>query len=152
MKRPTLQQLTVILTFLLFVGFNTASIGCNTRDNKITLERFGMSEIIITQLDQGSTVRAKQDDVIVIRLEENLTTGYTWEIEVIDSSIIELLDSDYSSTPTPTREKIIGRGGTRTFRFRVKSSGQGQIQLGLRRSWESVNSAIESFEVNIRVK
>ena len=109
-----------------------------------------MSEILITQSDQGRTVAAKQGDVIVIRLDENLTTGYAWEIGMIESSMFELLDSDYSQTPTPGA--IIGGGGTRTFRFRVKSSGSGQIQLGLRRSWESVDSAIEHFEANIRVQ
>lgn len=107
-----------------------------------------MSEILITQPDRGSTVEANQGDVIVVHLEENLTTGYGWEIGVIDSSIIELLDSDYSETPGIS----MGRGGTRTFRFRAKSSGRGPIQLRLRRSWEPVDSAIEHFEVNIRVR
>ncbi len=107
-----------------------------------------MSEILITQPDRGRTVEANQGDVIVIRLEENLTTGYEWKIGTINRSIFELLSSDYSSTSGTS----MGRGGIRTVRLRAKSSGSEQIQLGLRRSWDSVDSAIERFEVNIKVQ
>ena len=123
-------------------------MGCNTRDHKITSERFAMSEVLITQPDQGSTIDAKQGDVIVIRLEETPGTAYQWEIGVIDSSIVELLDSNYS----PPQKASMGSSGTRAFRFRVKSSGRGSIQLRSRRLWEPVESAIKSFEVNIRVE
>ena len=106
-----------------------------------------MSEIIITLSDQGRTFETNQGDLIVIRLEENPTTGYQWEMGAVPQ-IIEFLDSDYSTTPGGG----VGGGGTRTFRFRAKYPGKGQIQLKLQRSWESVDAAIESFEVNIRVK
>ena len=46
-----------------------------------------MSEIVVTQQDQGSIFEAHQDDVIVFRLEENLTTGYGWEVEPVDGSL-----------------------------------------------------------------
>jgi inhibitor of cysteine peptidase len=107
-----------------------------------------MSEILITPPDQGSTFEANQGDLIVIRLEENITTGYQWEVGVIDSSMVEPLDTDYLPTPRAS----IGSGGMRTFRFRAKSSGSERIQLRLRRSWEPVDAAIECFEVNIRVR
>ncbi|MFH7029559.1 MAG: protease inhibitor I42 family protein [Heteroscytonema crispum UTEX LB 1556] len=107
-----------------------------------------MSEILIEQSNQGRSVNVNQSDVIVIRLQENLTTGYQWEIGVIDSSVVEMLDSDY----LPTSGTLIGGGGTRIFRFKAKSSGCGQIQLRLRRSWDPANSEIERFEVNIQGK
>ncbi len=108
-----------------------------------------MSEILITPLDHGSTCVANQGDVILIRLEENITTGYQWDIAMIDSSMFELLDSDYSSSQG---EGLLGSPGTRTFRFRAKSPGSERIQLRLRRSWEPIDAAVEHFEVNIQVK
>jgi len=107
-----------------------------------------MSEILITLPDQGHTVEVSKGDVIIIRLEENITTGYGWEIGMIDSSIIELLDSNY--TPTPVTG--VGGGGMRTFRFRAKSSGREHIQLRLRRSWDPADAAIERFEVTVQVQ
>ena len=133
---------------LIFAGFNSAGVSCNIRSNEITGERVGMSEIVIIPSDQGRTFEASRGELIVIRLEENPTTGYRWEVGKVDGQIVELLDSNYS----PSSGAGIGGGGTRTFRFRAKSSGSGQIQLRLRRSWEPVESAIERFEVNVRIQ
>ncbi len=107
-----------------------------------------MSEIVIMPSDQGKIFEANQGELIVIRLEENPTTGYQWEVGAVDSQIIEILDSDYS----PTSETGVGGGGTHTFHLRAKSPGRGKIQLRLRRSWEPVNEAIERFEVTILVQ
>lgn len=108
-----------------------------------------MSEILITLLDHGSTCMANQGDVILIRLEENITTGYQWNIGTIDSSTVELLDSEYTSKQG---EGLLGSPGTRTFRFRAKSSGSVPIRLRLRRSWDPVDTAIEHFEVTVQVQ
>ena len=72
-----------------------------------------MSEISVTRQDQGSVFEAHQDDVIVFRLEENLTTGYGWEVETVEGSLVELIDSTYlEATGT-----AMGRGGTRVLRL-----------------------------------
>lgn len=107
-----------------------------------------MSTIQIIPSDQDGTFVANQGDMIVIHLEENLTTGYQWEIKQIDNQIVELVDSNYSPTPTAR----VGSGGTRTIRFITKSSGNGQIQLCLRRSWEPIDRAVAHFVINIRVQ
>lgn len=107
-----------------------------------------MAEILITLSEQGNTVEVQRGDVIVVRLEENLTTGYSWEIETINHSIIELVDSDYSQNP----ETRLGIGGVRTFRFRAQSSGRETIHLRLRRPWDSADSAAERFDVTVQVK
>ena len=107
-----------------------------------------MPDILITQDDQGLTFEADQGDLIVIRLGENLTTGYQWGLEESRSSVLELLDSDYSPEPG----MLMGRGGMRTLRFRAKSSGSQQIQLRLRRPWDPETVAVEDFDVTIKVK
>jgi predicted secreted protein len=106
------------------------------------------SEILITPSDQGGTFEAHSGDGIVIRLQENITTGYQWEIAGIDPSVVELVDKDYLETPEPG---LVGRGGTRKFRFRAGACGQTRIQLRLRRSWEAIDAAVERFEVTINV-
>jgi predicted secreted protein len=120
MKNTLLRWVGVILgTFFIFLGFNTVSMGCDTRENKLTPERFSMSEVLITKSDRGRTVEAKQGDVIVIQLEENIAAGYVWEIGRIESSIVELLESNYS----PNSEISMGSGGMRILRLKAKSSG-----------------------------
>ncbi len=107
-----------------------------------------MSEIVIVQADQGKTVETRQDDLIVIRIEENPTTGYRWEIGMVDQQIVEILDSDYLIASGGG----IGSGGTRIFRFRAKSPGISPVQLRLRRSWEVEDALLKSFSVSIQVQ
>jgi inhibitor of cysteine peptidase len=107
-----------------------------------------MPEILITLSDKGRVFEVSQGDVIVIHLDENITTGYGWEISAIDSPFVELSPSVYSQAPG-TR---MGRGGTRIFHFQAKSPGSGQIQLKLRRPWEPEDEVAERFGVNIRVR
>ena len=107
-----------------------------------------MSENIVVSSDQGRTIEVNQGAMIEIRLEEKPTTGYQWEVGEIDSKIVEFIDSSYL---LPSRTAI-GAGGTRTFRFRARFSGCGQIQLRLRRSWDPIDIAIEEFKVYILVQ
>ena len=107
-----------------------------------------MSKIIITQNDQGKTIEAHQGDEIVFRLEENLTTGYGWEVEPIESSKLELIDSNYIPSPPI----VMGRGGMRVLRLVARSPGNHEIHLKLRRSWESPDKALSRLDVLIKVR
>jgi inhibitor of cysteine peptidase len=107
-----------------------------------------MSEIVILDSDQGKTFEVRAGDLIVIRLAENPTTGYRWEISGVDNQLVEVQGSDYLVAPGTG----IGSGGTRTFHLRAKSTGRGQIQLKLRRSWEPEDKVVEQFTVNIRIQ
>jgi inhibitor of cysteine peptidase len=107
------------------------------------------SDILITPSDQGSTFETLPGDEIVIQLQENITTGYQWEVAEIDPSVVELLNTDYLETPEPG---ILGRGGTRRLRFRASGAGRTCIQLRLRRSWEALDATIERFEVTVHVR
>ena len=107
-----------------------------------------MSEIIILDSDREKTFEVSVGDLIAIRLAENPTTGYRWEINRVDLQVVEFQDSDYLVSPRAD----IGGGGTRTFHFRAKSTGTGQIQLRLRRPWEPEATASKDFTVNIQVQ
>lgn len=106
-----------------------------------------MAETVILQIDREKTFQVSQDDVVLIRLEENPTTGYRWEVDAVDDRVVELQDSHYSMA-TGTG---IGGGGVRTFTFKAKSPGTGFIRFKLRRAWESEDAAAERFAVTICV-
>jgi predicted secreted protein len=110
-----------------------------------------MSDIVVTKHDQGRIIEARQGDVIVFRLEENLTTGYGWEVETgeaVKGSVVELIESTYVEAP----EMAMGRGGTRILRFVARSPGSQEIRLRLRRPWDPPDISIEHLEVTIRVR
>lgn len=107
-----------------------------------------MSEIAVTQQDQGSVIEAHPGDTIVFRLEENLTTGYGWEVEPAESSVIKLTESTYAEAPG----MALGRGGTRFIRFAARSPGRQEIRLRLRRPWDPPDKAAGHLEVAIQVR
>ena len=107
-----------------------------------------VSEIVIFHSDQGNEFEAHPGDLIVIRLPENPTTGYRWELDVDDDRGVALQDSDYSAASRPG----IGGGGMRTFRLKARRPGTVRVELRLRRKWEPEEVAVDSFEVTIRVR
>lgn len=107
-----------------------------------------MSEITILDSDRGKTFEAHVGNLIAIRLAENPTTGYRWEMSGVDHELVEFLLSDYLVAPATA----LGTGGMRIFYFKAKSTGTGQIELRRRRSWEPETKLIEKFTVNIQVQ
>ncbi len=135
----------VLCIFLTIIGSGSVSIGCT---NSAELKEPEMSEIAIVQSDRGKTFELSQDDIISIRLDENPSTGYQWEVEAFDARIVELQNSDY----TRATGTGVGAGGIRTFTFKARSLGTVEIRLKLRRAWESESAAIDRFQVTLRVE
>ncbi|WP_041447085.1 protease inhibitor I42 family protein [Thiocystis violascens] len=106
-----------------------------------------MSEIAVTQSDRWKTVDAQPGDVIVIRIEENLATGYSWEIVSGEGSVLTLKESNYIESAG----MAMGRGGMRLLRFVALARGNQEIRLHLRRPWDLPDKAIEQFGITIRV-
>jgi inhibitor of cysteine peptidase len=106
-----------------------------------------MSEIVVTKHGLGSIIEAHRGDVIVLRLEENLTTGYGWEVEN-EGSVVELIESTY----VEATGMAMGHGGTRILRFVTRSPGSQEIHLKLRRPWDPPDRSLEHLDVTIQVR
>ena len=107
-----------------------------------------MSEIIVTRHDQGGILETHLNDLIVFHLEENISTGYGWEVESIESSVVELIESTYAEASGIA----MGGGGMRILRFVARSPGSQEIHLRLRRPWDPPDKDHEHLQVTIRVK
>jgi len=101
-----------------------------------------MAELILTQADKGQFFEVQRDDVILIRLPENPTTGYLWAIDEINGAVLELEDSDF----VPASNAGIGGGGERIFRLSAKSTGTSHVELKMKREWEADVPPIERYD------
>ena len=106
-----------------------------------------MPGLNLTQADNGKSFEARQGDLIVIRLDENPTTGYRWAIDKSDDAIIALQSVDYTQTPSTG----VGGGGQRTFTFKAIKAGAAKIALKLSREWEGDKSIIDRFTASVQV-
>jgi len=84
-----------------------------------------------------------------IRLPENPTTGYIWEVEHISEAVAGLEREAFEQEPADPR--IVGRGGTKIFVFKAREPGAGEIALRLRRPWQR-DAPIDSFVLKFEVR
>ena len=107
-----------------------------------------MSQVTLTQADNGKSVQVKPGDLIVIHIDENPTTGYRWAIDQVDSQVMSLVNSEYAQSPGTG----IGGGGQRTFTFKAERAGHSPIRLKLWRDFQGDNSIIQRFDLTIQVE
>lgn len=63
------------------------------------MRRLEVPQLTLTHADKGKSFEARQNDVIILRLPENPTTGYRWALEEMDEEILKLKDSDFALSP-----------------------------------------------------
>jgi len=85
-------------------------------------------------------------DSISIRLKENPTTGFKWEV----TSTPDLLSATGSQYYPPISQ-LAGAGGERTFTFKGTKAGQGAAVLSYRRSWEADKPAAKTYTLTVTV-
>lgn len=83
----------------------------------------------LTEADAGLERAVAVGDDVVLRLEENRTTGFRWNLDLPDG--VALVDDGFEA-PSPGRP---GQGGVHRFRLRATGPGEYRVAAGLRRSW-----------------
>mgnify|MGYP000048467396 CR=1 FL=1 len=124
-------SLAVLITALILGG-------CQAADNTLT------------EKNNGNSINLKAGDTVVIKLESNPTTGYSWILdEKTDTSIVSAADSEYVQSVKD--EELVGAGGHEIFTFKAISKGKTSIVLNYERSWEEDEEPLEIFEIDISV-
>ena len=100
-----------------------------------------LSSILLTILAVGgcaTTETATQEDISAdvyeIKLEGNLTTGYSWEYTMEPEGIIKEIDNQYNDESE--EERIVGEGGEFVFTFQSVKPGETTLTFEYRRPWE----------------
>ena len=104
-------------------------------------------EVRVTTGDAGKEVKAKVGEIVVVELDGNATTGYSWsEQPGRNDAVLEAQGSEYVAKQQPG---MVGGGGRAYFRYLVKAAGTAEIKLGYARPWERDNPPARLFNVKI---
>lgn len=103
-----------------------------------------MSTVTLTKADNGRSIDAGGEDAVALRLPENPTTGFRWQIERIEGSLELVTDTYY-----PSSDIQFGSGGIREFHFRRTAKGTARLGLKNLQAWEGDRSVTERFEATI---
>ncbi len=106
----------------------------------------GPLEVQVSELNDGGAVDL-DGEVLVAKLPSNPSTGYGWQIQGLDDSILRPLDAGEWLTNT---SGLFGGSGTDVLRFVGVGSGTVTLKLSYARSWEAADS-LKSFSLTVHV-
>ncbi len=106
------------------------------------------NEVNLDASDDDSQVELKAGQTLVVSLEGNPTTGYTWEAAELDEQVLRQVGEAEFKPETDA----IGSGGVQTLRFETVSSGQTTLKLVYHRPWEEDVEPSEIFSVQVVVR
>jgi inhibitor of cysteine peptidase len=100
-----------------------------------------------SEADNGQSIDLVVGQEILVKLEGNPTTGYTWELDQEASSGMEQVgEPDYKAGSF-----AIGSGGQYKFRFKAVETGQQTLHLKYWRIFEPDTPPIETFGLKINI-
>jgi inhibitor of cysteine peptidase len=102
----------------------------------------------INESDAGKTITIKTGETLVVRLEGNITTGYTWvPAEQNPQLLTQVGEADYKP-----ESNLIGAPGTIIIKFTAADTGQTVLHLDYKRPWETDTAPSQTFEVTVIVE
>ena len=87
-----------------------------------------------THTDAGPTINIGANQIFVIAIGSNPTTGYSWQ-ESYDENMLELAEKTYEPAKE-TKQGMVGAGGVEYFRFKTVKRGETEITLVYKRPFE----------------
>ncbi len=102
----------------------------------------------ISASDAGKTIELHKGDTLVVSLEGNATTGYSWAVADPAPAILKQL-GDFEVTPV---SDAIGAPGTMVLKFSAVQAGQATLTLEYRRPWEKGVAPDKTYAVTVVVK
>ena len=133
---------TLALSF--FFTVLVMSTGYSTTED---YKESAMTEVIIDESYNGRQIEVAYNSRVLLRLPENPSTGYRWEIKPLNDDTLKLQVDTYRAPTTI----VMGAGGTRVFEFIAQSPGTFHLNLHLKKPWDSEGEAIKIFEITLHV-
>jgi inhibitor of cysteine peptidase len=129
-------SLVVLLTLLIAL---TVATGCSPQQQ----------EVKATIDDAGREMQLKKGQTLVVTLEGNPTTGYSWEVaEPLDDQVLRLT----GEPEFKAESEALGAGGVQILRFETVNAGKTTLKLAYRRSWEKGVEPLNTFSIQVVVR
>jgi inhibitor of cysteine peptidase len=103
----------------------------------------------LVALDNGKTFAFKVGETFEVVLEQNPSTGYTWQMDSVPTGILKQVGEP---TFVPKDPKLLGSPGKVTFRFQTVAEGQGVLKMILHRKVETNVPPDRRFQVTLSVQ
>lgn len=106
-------------------------------------------EVQATIDDNGREVQLKKGQTLVVTLEANPTTGYSWEVaEPLDEQVLRQV----GEPEFKQESEALGAGGVQVLRFEAVNAGQITLKLVYHRPWEKGVEPLETYSLQVVVQ
>ncbi len=120
-------------------------LGSQTAPRSLASTDTTREDVIVTELENGSSIKISKGAVLTIRLETVPGTGYDWKLVRSDTVKLRLLREDLEiagrSKPGSAAHKI--------FRFMSEQSGASTVELHYVRPWEQDVSPKKTYRIEV---
>jgi predicted secreted protein len=100
---------------------------------------------VLTAANNNGTAPLRVGETFQIVLEANPSTGYTWQVAGVDTSILQLGDVEFRPT-----SDLLGAPEEQIIPFTALRSGETAVDLRYKRPWEK-ETRLQNFVVNVSV-
>jgi inhibitor of cysteine peptidase len=102
--------------------------------------------MVVDERGNGSTVQLRVGDDLELRLDENPTTGFRWNLDTSGSPALASRGDRYDAPAAG----VAGAGGVHVWQFTAQHAGTGRMELSHRRRFGG--AAGRTFVLNIEVR
>jgi inhibitor of cysteine peptidase len=106
-----------------------------------------VGNIVVDEQQNGATTSLDLSRTITLRLPENPSAGYVWDL-MVTPGLKVTNDTFY---PSDTSGSMVGAGGTRVWTITAMSPGEQKIQAIYKHPWEPVTGKENTFSMTIKV-
>ena len=99
--------------------------------------------------DADREKQLKKGQTLVVTLEGNPTTGYSWEVaEPLDEQVLRQVgEAEFKA-----ESDLVGAGGVQILRFETVNAGQTTLKLVYHRPWEEGVEPLETYSIQVVVR
>jgi inhibitor of cysteine peptidase len=115
-------------------------VGCGSSSSE------DIKEVMVDMEDNGRQINLYSGQTLVVSLEAQPSTGYTWEVVELDELILRQ-EGDPEFQPSGG----IGAPGMQIFRFETVSAGKTDLRMIYHQPWVAGVEPLETFSIHVTV-
>ncbi|MEI7856908.1 MAG: protease inhibitor I42 family protein [Methanomicrobiales archaeon] len=106
-----------------------------------------VGHLVVTDEQNKATIAVTQGNIITVKLPENPTTGYQWNLTTTPG--LNVISDSY--VPTDTTGKLMGSGGIHIWDISATATGEQKIEAIYKRSWMQTTGNETNFSMTVMV-
>ena len=112
---------------------------------------------VITEANNGTNISLENGSTFYLRLKENPTTGYSWELNLSQGLNVsrgaDNISGKYypADQPEGVEHPLVGAGGVYVWEIKAVAEGSQQVKGIYKRPWENETGTEDKFTLNVEV-